>query len=152
MGVALAAMGAVKWRAAGGGLAARMCPAWRSWLFAMAVLAGCCGTPAQAQPAVVAEALIPEDPATLGYQVDNTPLKYEERSLGNNIDLRNERWLDGRYRIANLIADEKGDYSRDRAKKVVLLDAKTGEVKPTRYEGDIRCLSTDRFLTTITAG
>ncbi len=102
---------------------------------------------AYAQAPAMPEAMIPVDPATQGYRVDNSPLKFEEHLLGKSINLRNEHWLDGRYRIANLIADEQGNYSLDRVKKVVLLDAQTGEVRATPYVGEIACLTVDRFIT-----
>ncbi len=100
---------------------------------------------------------IPEDPAAQGYRVDPKPLQFEERRIVGNVKLDTVYWLDSRYLIANLQADEKGDYSNDhwkgqRALQIVRVDTQTGEVSPTPYQGRIACLTNDRFITSETAG
>jgi hypothetical protein len=87
--------------------------------------------------------LLPLDPGSQGYRVDNNTLKFVEHvRKPERIDLKNEHWIDQRWRIANLIADENGDYAKEAPNlRVVLLDSQTGEVKPMPYKGSIDCFA-----------
>jgi hypothetical protein len=97
--------------------------------------------------------LIPIDPATLGYTVNNRELRFKEHvALPGNISLRGGGMIDARYRLSNLIADERGTYEQDKIKKIVIVDTRTGEVRPTPYVGDIRCFVDGNLATLIDRG
>lgn len=124
------------------------------WLAAVATalwLGLCMGVTAQTQP--TANGLIPPDPGAQGYKVDNNELRFKEHlRLPKNISLIRGGWVDERYWLANLIADEAGSYEQDRIRKVVLVDDLTGEVKPTPYEGNIQCFADGNLAVSITSG
>ncbi len=61
------------------------------------------------------------------------------KDLPERTTLRLAGWIDERYQLANLIADEAGNYFSDDKKKVLMVDRKTGEMKPTPYVGTIEC-------------
>lgn len=93
------------------------------------------------------------DPSAQGYRVDNDVLQLKEHlRLPKNIDLRYSGWIDSRYRLANLISDEKRDFEADRIKKVVRVDTQTGEVLPTLYDGDIRCFVDGNLAVSVEKG
>jgi hypothetical protein len=82
------------------------------------------------------------DPSSLGYTVDNHTLRFKAYPvLPQRTHLKNGGMIDVRYRLANLTADDQGDYALDPEKKVVVVDAQTGEIKPTSYVGTIKCFA-----------
>jgi hypothetical protein len=97
--------------------------------------------------------LIPLDPATLGYTVNNRELPFKEHvALPRNKSFKGGGMIDGRYRLSNLIADEQGTYEQDKTKKIVIVDTQTGEIKPTPYVGDIRCFVDGNLATAVNRG
>lgn len=89
--------------------------------------------------------VLPTDPATQGYTVDNDvlPLKESARLPRNSSFKKNFR-IDDRYRLANLAADAQVDHFLDMAPPIVLIDSFTGEVKNTQYQGDLQCFNGGR--------
>lgn len=84
--------------------------------------------------------IIPLDPATFGYKVNNEELQFKEHVvLPKNMTIRGGGMLDSRYRLANLTIDEHGNYEQEKFKKIILVDSLSGDIKLTPYTGDIRC-------------
>jgi hypothetical protein len=99
----------------------------------------------QAQAEFDPKEVIWPDPSSSGYTVDNNWLGLSlpltvHKDLPERTTLRLAGRIDERYQLANLIADEAGNYSSYPQKKVILVHRKTGEVKPTPYVGTIECL------------
>lgn len=106
------------------------------WTFAVL----CVASVAWAQLPYNTADVIPADPTSLGYTVDNHTLRVKVHPvLPQRVALRNGGMIDARYRLANLTADDQGDYALDPEKKVVAVDTLTGEIKPTPYVGTIKC-------------
>lgn len=65
--------------------------------------------------------IIPLDPATFGYKVNNEELQFKEHVvLPKNMTIRGGGMLDSRYRLANLTIDEHGNYEQEKFKKSFL--------------------------------
>ena len=112
------------------------------WSFRGAVLLACASVQAQAE--FDPKDVIWPDPSSSDYTVDNNWLGLSlpltvHKDLPERTTLRLAGRIDERYQLANLIADEAGNYSSDPQKKVISVDRKTGEVKPTPYVGTIEC-------------
>lgn len=111
-----------------------------AWL--LAVLLACASGHAQVE--FDSKDVIWPDPSSSGYTVDNNWLGLSfpltvHKDLPERTTLRLAGWIDERYQLANLIADEAGNYFSDDKKKVLMVDRKTGEMKPTPYVGTIEC-------------
>lgn len=83
-------------------------------------------------------------PSSSGYTVDNNwlgsslPLTVH-KDLPERTTLQLAGWIDERYQLANLVANEAGSYYSDSPKKIIMVDRKTGEMKRTPYGGTIEC-------------
>lgn len=95
----------------------------------------------QPVPDAPSDLLVP-DPASNGYTVDNFVPRFKvHKVLPQRMNLDVAGSIDSRYQLANLRADEVGNYEVVPNQKVLVVDRQTGDAMPTPYVGSIQCFA-----------